>query len=545
MGDSLFDVIVIGGGISGLTAAYTVKKKMPHAKVIVLEGKDRVGGRTHSVPLVGNKGVHRWDMGGQWVGTCQTHVMRMLGELGLETYPQYTAGQKLQQLGGSKVTSYSSDIPSLSFLALVDLYWHMAKTDWYRRQISITDPFSHPRANEWDAISLAGFMDQTLYTRGARDAVEAACRVVLGCEPSQVSFLFYLVYIHMADGLEKLLETKQGAAQEFRIKGGAQEISLKLMKSIGEDAVRLADPVISVNQTDKAVEVTTASGWQGSASFVIMATPPKAMEYMKFEPRLSSVRENLMKFMPMGSLTKIILTYETAFWREAGLSGEIVSNGGGPVLTSCPKGPVCLSYDATSENGSPALVAFLGGDLAVAYAEMSAKVRQEAVLEHLSIFFGPQVRLFLDYAEKDWNLEPLSWGSPVSLLTPGGMGLYSSTVRRPEGRLHFAGTEAATIWSGYMSGAIQAGEATAMSVVHRISPSCLSHEELEAVIPFLAQDHQEKGDANLVFSVLMREKKKYAGYGWWVLSAGLGLGIVVGSVYLAGLALRKSDIDWS
>ncbi|GFN78483.1 amine oxidase [Plakobranchus ocellatus] len=545
MEENRFDVIVIGGGISGLTAAYTIKKKRADAKVIVIEGKDRVGGRTLTVPLVGANGADRWDLGGQWVGACQTHVIQLLKELGLETYPQYTSGQKLQQLGGTKVTSYSSDIPSLSFWALIDLYWHMAMTDRYQSQINVADPFSHPRAKEWDAMSIGAFLNKTLYTQGAHDAVEAACRVVFGCEPSQVSLLFYLIYIRMAGGLEKLLETKQGAAQELRIKGGAQMISLKLMESLGKNAVKLADPVASVHQTDKAVEVTTETGWKGSASFVVVATPPKAMEHVDFSPPLSSFRRDLMKCMPMGSLTKVILTYETAFWRDAGLSGEIVSNGGDSVLSNCPRGPLCLSYDACTENGSPALVAFLGGNLAVTYGAITAKERQNAVLEHLSTFFGPQVCTFLDYAEKDWNLEHLSHGSPVSYLSPGGMGLYAITVRRPEGRLHFAGTETATIWSGYMSGAIQAGEASAMAVLHRLYPNCLSQTELEEIRPFIADTNEGKNEngGGSVFSLLKKDVEGCSDFYWWFLTTTLGLGLLAGSVYLVQKVVNKDNIE--
>ncbi|GFR64874.1 amine oxidase [Elysia marginata] len=546
MSENQFDVIVIGGGISGLTAAYTVRKRMPHARVVVLEGKDRVGGRTLTVPLVGSSGVDNWDLGGQWVGTDQRHVMQLLSELGLDTYPQFSVGEKLQRLGGSKVTSYSSDIPSLSFWALIDLYWHMAKTDGYQRELDPLDPFSHPKAKEWDAMTIGGFLDQTIYTQGARDAVEAAVRVVLGCEPNQVSFLFYLVYVHLAGGLQKLLEQKDGAAQELKIKGGAQRISLELATSLGADAVKLGDPVRSVDQTDDAVKVITQSGWQASSSYVIVATPPKAMEHMTFTPELSSLRRSLMKFMPMGSLTKVILTYETAFWRDAGLSGEVVSNGGGPVLTLCPTGPICLTYDATTEKGSPALVAFLGGNLAVAYASVTAKQRQEAVLEHLGVFFGPQVRKFLDYAEKDWNLEPFSFGSPVAFLSPGGMDVFTATVRKPEGRLHFAGTETATVWSGYMSGAVQAGEASALAVLHRLDPSYLSMDDLETIVPFLAQDHQAGGDRNgTVGSPVMKHARKQSGPFWWVVSTALGVGLVLGAVYLANHALKSPDLELS
>ncbi|BFZ02776.1 hypothetical protein BsWGS_05815 [Bradybaena similaris] len=518
------DVIVVGAGISGLTAAFNIKKRYPEAKVVVLEGKDRVGGRTLTVPLVSSKGTDYWDLGGQWVGRSQVHVIKLLEELGLKTYKQFTKGTKFQQLGETRVRSYTSEIPDLSLWALLDVHWFLTKLDRFQSELSVEDPCSHPRAAEWDAMSLGAYIDRTMYSKGGRAACEAVTRCTLGCETSQISFLYYILFVHMAGGLKYIIEATDFTAQESKIQGGAQQICQILAGHVGEHAVRLGDPVTSVQQSQNKVVVSTAKGWTGSAPFIILAAPPKALEHIAFSPRLPEDRVDFMKHMPMGSMTKVIVTYEKAFWRSKNQSGQIVSDGGEVTVPGCSLGPLSITYDATSHNGCPALVGFLGGEAAVSWATQTAKIRQKAVLDHFAVFFGPEVFTFLDYIEKNWNDEPFSWGAPVSYVTPGGSANFAKAIRRPEGRIHFAGTETATIWSGYMSGAVQAGERSALEVLHRLKPSVLTEADISTVRLLSAQGGQAR--------ILKKGTNRCKVIVKAVFSISLGLGLVTVSIYL-------------
>ncbi|CAG5129943.1 unnamed protein product [Candidula unifasciata] len=526
MTENNFDVIVVGAGISGLTAAFSIKKRDPEAKVVVLEGKDRVGGRTLTVPLISSTGTDYWDLGGQWIGRSQVHIIKLLEELGLKTYPQFIQGTKFQQLGETRVRSYTSEIPDLSLWALLDLHWLLTKLDRFQSELSVEDPCSHPRAAEWDAISLAAYLDRTLCTKGARAANEAAVRCILGCESSQISFLYYLLFLHMAGGIKNIVEATDFTAQEWKIQGGAQQISQILAERIGEHAVRLGDPVTVVQQSENRVVVSTAKGWTGSAPYIILAAPPKALEHIAFLPRLSEERVDFMKHMPMGNMTKVIVTYEKAFWRCKNQSGQIVSDGGEATVAGCPLGPLSITYDATSYNGCPALVGFLGGEAAVCWTTQTAKIRQKAVLDHFAVFFGPEVFTFLDYIEKNWNDEPFSWGAPVSYITPGGSANFAKAIRRPDGRIHFAGTETATSWSGYMSGAVQAGERSALEVLFRLKPSVLKEAEIPTVTLLSAQHRHNSITKEGTKSDRCRFIMKT------IFSISLGLGLLTASVYI-------------
>ncbi|XP_076441552.1 putative flavin-containing monoamine oxidase A [Babylonia areolata] len=476
-----YDVVVVGGGISGLTTAYHMKKRDKNLRVLVLEAKDRVGGRTQTVPLKSCNGTDLWDVGGQWVGRCQPHIMSLLLELGLETHPQYTSGKKVQQVAGPAISHYTGDLPSLSPFALVDLHRFLTKVESLRKQVNPADPYACSKAEEWDSITFEQYVQESCSTQGAIDSILVSNRTIYGVETSQISLLFWLTYASAADGILKIVEAKEFTAQEGTIKGGAQQVSQLMAKSIGEDNVHLAEPVAAIEQDEKGVKVTTAKGHSYTAGFAVLALPPPLYEKITFSPPLPETKKQMCKRMAIGNYVKIILTYQEAFWREEGYSGEVVTNGGMTAVPNCSAGPMSIVYDACLHNGSPALLGFVAGDIKVEWSQQSAEARRRAVLDQLADYFGKGVYSYLDYREKDWNEEPYSLGGPVCSMPAGTMPYFAKAIRQPFDRLHFAGTETATSWCGYMNGAVQAGLRAAAEILEKIRPQALSSEDYGAL----------------------------------------------------------------
>ncbi|XP_062567210.1 probable flavin-containing monoamine oxidase A [Saccostrea cucullata] len=473
------DVVVVGGGISGLTAAYQLHKKDSSLQIIVLEAKDRVGGRTLTLPLKAADGTDNFDLGGQWVGRCQPHIMALLEELGLTTHVQYLEGKKFMQLGSDRISSYSSDIPSLSPLALIDLQRFMYKLEWMRKQVDIGDPYQSQYGAEWDAMTLETFFNKQLWTKGAKETIESASRCMFGIESSQISVLYYISYLSGAGSLKNLIEATEYTAQEYRIIGGAQQISQKLAASLPPSCVQLQQPVRKITQQENGdVTVTTEKGDVYSCDRLILAIPPNMTNKIQFDPLLPSCKRELVKRMPAGNLIKVIVTYKEAFWRKAGLSGEFVTNGGPSVLTECDRGPLCIVYDATSARGNAAIVAFLGGAPAIQWRNQKKEDRRSAVLKSLSDFLGPEALNYLDYVEKDWSVEPYNEGCPVCTVGPGAMAYFAAGLRLPFNRIHFAGTESATVWCGFMNGAVQSGLRAANEILFHLRPQAVSAQEL-------------------------------------------------------------------
>ncbi|KAA0703845.1 Amine oxidase [flavin-containing] [Triplophysa tibetana] len=468
------DIVVVGAGLSGLSAARDLQRRNKQLNVLVLEAKDRVGGRTLGENLPAADGMDLWDMGGQWVASSQTHVMELIKELGLEVYPQFSEGKKVHHMGGphAKIKTYTSSIPSYSPLVMLDLVQFLWRIDRLTRTVSVEDPMSSPKAQLYDSMTLQSYMEQHVWTAELKEEMALCSRAVFGMEPSQMSFLYFLMYSNAAGGALKLMEATPGSAQEFRVKGGTQQLSEKLAEQIGKERVRLGSAVMTICQNAEKIEVKTSVSTI-TCQAVIVTCPPHMAAQIHYEPPLPAERQRLAQCAPVGHMLKFIITYPTAFWRNKGFSGEIVTR----PSEDCP---LSVTFDATSPRGNPALVGFIAGVQARDWCGKEMKERRAAVISSLVKYLGPEASTYIHYQEKDWAKEEYSGGCPVNVMAPGMLTYYHPSLRKPFGRIHWAGTETATQWCGYLSGAIQSGQRASVEVLFQISPSSLSQEELLA-----------------------------------------------------------------
>lgn len=436
------DVIVIGAGLSGLTAA----KRLARAgrRVLVLEARDRVGGRTLSQDVAGG----RFDLGGQWLGPDQHRVIALARALGVRTFPTWCKGRKVLDLQG-KISTYESDIPSISPLHLLVLQAGLSRLARAHRGLEMGSLWSGPRAAALDGVTVGELRRRMIPSRRVRALFDVAARVIFGAEPEELSALYGLGYLEAGGGLLKLAEIT-GGAQQDRFVEGAQALSERLAASLG-GAVLLEAPVRRIAQGADAVEVFSDRG-RFCAARAILALPPTMAGRIAFDQPLSAARDQLAQRMFMGQTVKCLAVYARPFWREAGFSGEVV----------CTGGPLDVIFDNTSHDGAqPALLGFVVGERARAWARLGEWERREAALSAFARYFGAEASAPLAYVEKDWGADPWSRGCPVGNLGAGGVLACAEALQRPEGRLHFAGTEAATAWTGYLEGAIQSGERAA------------------------------------------------------------------------------------
>ena len=244
-----------------------------------------------------------------------------------------------------------------------------------------------------------------------------------------------------------------GGAQDSIIVGGTQQLSLTLAQKLG-GIVRLNQPVSLVAQDGSSVTVTTQTGAAISAKHAVIAMPPSAAGRLRFDPPLPPARQQLQQRMPMGRYVKVIVCYEKPFWRDAGFTGEVAS----------VRGPITASYDDDPGDGSGALLNFIGGDNALAWLALSRDEQRQAVLQCLARWYGKQALTPIAYGFNPWADQRFTGGAPVSLMAPGTLSRVGHALREPCGRIVWAGTEAAERWTGYMDGAIRAGEAAAAFV---------------------------------------------------------------------------------
>jgi monoamine oxidase len=437
------DVVVVGAGLSGLAAARAVVDAGREA--VVLEARERVGGRLLSATLGDGVTV---ELGGQWVGSDHVRARRLAADLGIELFPQHGEGRNLLDARGRR-RRYRGTIPRLGPLALLDVFLARRRFDRLARDVDAAAPWAAARAAELDAQTLAEWCGENLRTRIARDLVGLAGRTVWGAGPGELSMLHVLFYVSAAGGFDKLVDT-EGGAQQDRLDGGAQQLPLGLAESLGE-RVRLGAPARRIERGEGSVRVL-ADGVEVEAGAAIVALPPALAARIELEPAPPERRRALAERLLPGRLSKCMALYEEPFWRDDGLSGEAVADAG----------PVTLTFDSSPRDGSAGvMLGFVGGPEADGMAGLGGAERRAAVLASFARLYGPRAESPLDYVEQEWSAEEWSGGGPTSNFGPGGWTEWGPALREPLGRVCWAGTETATVWSGYMEGALEAGERAA------------------------------------------------------------------------------------
>lgn len=446
------DVVVVGAGLAGLVAARDLRTA--GREVVVLEARDRVGGRTLNQPLGTPWGDAIVEAGGQWIGPTQDRLAALAGELGIASFPTFGEGEHLIEFGG-RVRRYRGDVPRISPRALLDFEQARRRLDAMARRVPLDAPWAAPAAERWDAMTFESWMRRNLATRGGRALFAGVTQGVWAAEPGEISLLHWLFYVASAGGIERLIAT-DGGAQQDRFVGGSQRICLALAERLGEEVVRLRAPVRAIAHGDGGVVARADGGVEARARRAVVAIPPALAGRIAYDPPLPALRDQLTQRMPMGAVIKCHAIYPEPFWRADGLTGQAGSD----------SGPAKVVYDNSPPDGAPGvLLAFLEGRHARELGTWAPEDRRAAVLATLVRMFGPRAGSPEAFFERAWAQEEYTRGCYGAYLAPGGWTGFGRALRPPVGPLHWAGAEYATVWNGYMDGAVRSGEAAAAAIL--------------------------------------------------------------------------------
>ncbi|WP_424936399.1 flavin monoamine oxidase family protein [Arenibacterium sp. S380] len=441
------DVVVIGAGAAGLTAANELRKA--GLSVAVLEARDRVGGRLWTDVIDGAM----LEIGGQWVSPDQDALIQTISELGLETFSRYREGDSVYVGPDGQAKRFTGEMFPVSAETERVIAEVTERLDAMVAEIDPDRPWAHPKAAEWDAVSWDAWLRaQTDDDEAVRNLAFATGSAMLTKPTHAFSLLQSLLMAASAGSYSHLVDAD--FILDKRVVGGLQQVPLLLAERLGDD-VLLNQPVRTLEWGENGVIATTDSVTV-SARYAILAHAPVLYSRISFVPALPRRQHQLHQHLSMGFVIKVHAVYERPFWREQGLSGTAFS----PYEISHE------AYDNTNhgdERGT--LVGFVSDQNADGVFELSAEERKERILESLSHYYGPEAKDPVVYYESDWGSEEWTRGAYAASFDLGGLHRYGKDLREPVGPIHFACSDMAGAGYQHVDGAIRMGRLAAAQIV--------------------------------------------------------------------------------
>ncbi|MFP3643014.1 flavin monoamine oxidase family protein [Paraburkholderia sp. SIMBA_054] len=442
--DGILDVAIVGAGLAGLTAA----RDLRHAgceSFLVLEARDRVGGRTFNYNIPGG---YVSEVGGQWIGPGQTAVADLARELGVGTFPTYYDGSTVILGGNGRVA--------------VDLKGTFgtdeaigAKLSRLSRDVPCGAPWTSPKVAELDKLSVGDWLEKQNIKPEDQVAWNGSITLSGGAAPAKMGLLHFLSMVNSADCDYSQLDSIKHSAQETRFIGGSQILSIKMAQQLG-DKVRLSSPVRQISGWDGDVVTLHTDHEEVRARTVIMAIHPALCHQVQFDPPLPEKRAALQRAWPANSpARKTAMVYRRPFWRDKGMNGSIFQ----------VNGPILWAYD----NSPPA------GEIGVinAFIEnaMVPSERDAAMAMHKQFYaqaWGDEALSPISYHDQDWGRVDRWTLTCVSAIPPGFWSAHGEALRPSCGKLIWSGTETANIWAGYMDGAVRSGHQGALQALNAL-----------------------------------------------------------------------------
>ena len=443
------DVVIIGAGASGLTAA--TKLRAAGLSVAVLEARDRVGGRLWTNHIDGAM----LELGGQWVSPDQTALLATLDELGLYTYSRYREGDSVYVNADGVRTRFTGDIFPVAESTAAEMERLITLLDDLVEQVGVTEPWAHEKATEYDRISWSAWLAEQTDDVEARDNIALFIAAAMLTKPSHsFSLLQALLMAASAGSFTHLVEAD--FILDKRVVGGLQQVPIKLAEALGDD-VHLSSPVRRLEWSDAGVSAE-ADKVTVNARYAIVAVPPNLYSRIDFQPPLPRLSHQMHQHMSLGLVIKVHAVYETPFWREDGLSATAFS----------PYELVHEAYDNTNhEDPRGTLVGFVSDERADEVFKLSAEERRERILTSLSHYYGEQALSPVVYYESDWGSEEWTRGAYAASFDLGGLSRYGAMQSTPVGPIFWSTSDLAAEGYQHVDGAIRKGADTAAAIIAR------------------------------------------------------------------------------
>lgn len=445
----MFDCVVIGAGIAGLAAAADLVAR--GKDVVVLEARDRVGGRVASTDHNGQL----IEIGGQWVspGNDQMHELIEQAGLGLVA-PQ--AGALLIRSQGN--VFHSAPAPdrahALTPFEMADLGQGVLRFRRLAERVQ-SDPTWAAANTAWLGQPLSRWVKANLRTPAAQQDFTAVLTSVSD-DVHDASLGDALTTTINGTDLESLFAVS-GGLKLRRIAGGMHQVTDSLAAKV-EGRIKLGEVVTSIDHTPDSVTVHTGSGEQYRARRALVAVPPWLALRLDYNPPLPAWREEVEQRNTAGAVIKAFVIYPTPWWREHGFGGQM----------SADEGAVRVTFDISDPGGPGVIMGFFEGVEGAAMTKRSITIRERAFIDSLAAVFGEEARQPHEYVDYDWAADKFTRGAHTPHFAPGAWSVNGQLLAEPAGAIHFAGAEYVGKFNGYLEGAVRSGRDEARAIAREL-----------------------------------------------------------------------------
>jgi L-amino acid dehydrogenase len=459
-----YDVIIAGGGLSGLAAARLLAAEKK--KVLLLEARNRIGGRMFRQQVYNED---TWiDRGGQWIQSDQENIMDYVKLLELKTFKQYAGKGIWAVFYENAVRFYRGAAPDAeSEAAAIDLE---EKLDGVAESHGVNErPWEAQDASALDHQTLAQWISENSKGNEGKDKF---ARYFVGWQSwtgQSGGSSWETPLLHSL--FERSVNKDSENSEAYLLVGGAGQIAERLLEEAQKLGTELVSgsKVVAITQDGAGVTVTTtpytSKGVAGTyeAKFAIVAMPPFLSGTIHYDPPLPARRLALVQRMPMGTIAKVACIYDNAWWRIEGRSGQALGDGNRTVQYVVDSGN-------PDKNTPGILTCFIQGNKYISWSTKEEGQRKQIVTDDLRDYFsdGAKPEPCVEYVEANWPAYPLTGGAYNAYAAVGAWTAYGPSLREPHDRVHWAGTEMATKWYGEFEGAISAGKTAAKQVLGKL-----------------------------------------------------------------------------
>ncbi|WP_026690850.1 flavin monoamine oxidase family protein [Alteribacter aurantiacus] len=416
MSRTKYDVIVVGAGLAGLSAANVLQEKGLKYKII--EASDRAGGKVQSV--VRPDGSRSFELGAQFINRDMEEMVNLAREAGFEL------SEKNSGDGAVEIS-----FPSYERISDA-VHQHEEQLEDIQEKLNgkderLSDLFERMVLNETEMKVVKSIYAELMNIAPHKLSAKAVLDLTFRFPSDQ-------------DDLTHQLNAPLAGLVTFMERGVAEHLIYN-------------EPIERINSTSNGYELVSAKKTY-KADSVIVAVPPAVSSKLTLSPTLEKHYRQALDSYVDGSIIKTTWVYDSPFWHDYEVKGQ--GKGVHDVVFTEPQGVTVV--DSSKEGGEYCLTMFIGANTAIDLAQKKREERLETATSWLENVFGKGARSYKDVEQSVWVEDHYCGGGYGAGIRYGAIPNAAEVLRTPKGRMVFASSELAEEFPYYMEGAVRAGK---------------------------------------------------------------------------------------